>query len=293
MTEIYEFIDGEKGSYPVIAMCGWMGVSRSGFYEWRDKPISATVERRETLKQRIEKVFDASRRTYGYRRVHAALARDGIQAGAELVRSLMRDLGLVPRQPRPRWSTTVADPHAADTPDLVNRDFTADVPGRKLVGDITYIPTDEGWLYLATVIDCCTRRVIGWATADHQKASLVRAAIINAQRNITLESEVVFHSDRGVQYTSTDFRKHLRDHGITPSVGRTGVCWDNALAESFFATIKNELVHGTTFPTRVDAHRAISAYIELFYNHTRLHSTLGYITPNEAHNRYQHGKPAA
>lgn len=293
MTEIYEFIDGEKGNYPVIVMCGWMGVSRSGFYEWRDKPVSATVERREELAVEIERVFADSRGTYGYRRVHAALAHDGVQAGPELVRLLMRQLGLHPGRKRSTRSITIADPAAGDTPDLINRDFTATAPGHKLVGDITFIPTGEGWLYLATVIDCATRKVVGWATADHQKASLACAAITTAARNIDLTPDAVFHSDRGVQYTSTEFRRHLSKHGITPSVGRTGVCWDNALAESFFAALKNELVHRVDFTTRTHAHREIARYIELFYNNSRLHSTLGYITPNEANDRFYEPKPAA
>ncbi|WP_369800604.1 IS3 family transposase [Alloactinosynnema sp. L-07] len=292
VTETYEFIDGEKGNYPVIAMCDWMGVSRSGFYEWRNKPVSATVERREGLKREITRIFAESRRTYGYRRVHAALARQGTQAGPELVRALMRELGLVPRQPRPR-PRIAADRNAAEVPDLINRDFTADAPGHKLVGDITYVPTREGWLYLATVIDIATRKVVGWATADHLRASLACDAITAAARNIRLADTAVFHSDRGTQYTSTEFHTHLRRHRITPSMGRTGVCWDNALAESFFAALKNELVHHADFPTQHHAHQAISAYIELFYNHTRLHSTLGYITPNEAHNRYLATQPAA
>jgi putative transposase len=293
VTEIYEFIDGEKGTYPVTSMCEWMGVSRSGFHDWRTRPASATTERRESLKHEIEVVFTESRRTYGYRRVHAALARKGVHAGPELIRVLMRELDLVPVQPRPRHVTTVRAPDAHATPDLIGRDFTADRPGEKLVGDITYIPTGQGWSYLATVIDCATRKIIGWATADHMRTGLVCDAITMATNNTTLADNTVFHSDRGTQYTSAEFRDHLRHHAITPSLGRTGVCWDNALAESFFATLKNELVHTTTFHTHAQAHQEIGAYIELFYNHTRLHSTLGYITPNEAENLYHHMKTAA
>ncbi|WP_092775638.1 IS3 family transposase [Actinokineospora terrae] len=292
VTELYEFIDGEKGSYPMASMCEWMGVSRSGFHDWRARPASFTTERRQSLAAQITSIFTDSRRTYGYRRVHAALARRGVRCGPELVRVMMRDLGLAPTRRR-RPLTTVAAPGIHTTPDLVRRDFTADRPGHKLVGDITYIPTGQGWLHLATVIDCATRKIIGWACADHLKTSLVRDAITMAATHTTLAPDAIFHSDRGTQYTSIEFREHLRAHRITPSLGRTGACWDNALAESFFATLKKELVHRTTYHTHAQARQEIATYIELFYNHTRLHSTLGYITPNEAENLYHATSSAA
>jgi putative transposase len=253
-------------------MCAWLGVSRSGYYAWKNNPMSATAERREQLKERIKDIFADSDETYGYRRIHAALARQGVPAGPELVRALMRELGLVACQPRPWRLTTVPDPTAAATPDLVRRDFTATAPGAKLVGDITYIKTWEGWLYLATVIDCHTKMVIGYAMADHMKTSLVGDAIDMAARNHRLPAGAIFHSDRGCQYTSTEFRNTLRALRIRPSVGRTGVCYDNAMAESFNASLKNELVHRTVFPTREHARRAIAPYIEFFYNRKRLHS---------------------
>jgi transposase InsO family protein len=159
----YEFIDGEKATYPIVKMCVWIGVSRSGFYEWRDRPASATAERRAALTALIHTVFDDHDGTYGYRRIHAQLGRQGVQAGPELVRAIMRTEGLVACQPRPYRATTTPDAAAAATADLVTRDFTADAPGVKLVGDITYIPTWHGWLYLATVIDCHTKAVVGWS----------------------------------------------------------------------------------------------------------------------------------
>ncbi len=267
-------------------MCAWLGVSTSGYYDWRKRPASATAERREAVKEHIVAIFGESHQTYGYRRVHAALARRGVRAGLELVRALMRQLGLVPCQPRPWRATTIADPGAAATPDLMHRDFTAEAPGQKMVGDITYIRTWEGWLYLATVIDCHTKKVIGWSMADHMKSSLACDAIAMAAGNIALPTGAIFHSDRGTQYTSTEFRDHLAALGIHPSVGRTGVCWDNAMAESFFAALKNELIHRTVFPTREHARRAIVKYIEGFYNRRRLHSGLAYKTPHEAHAEY-------
>jgi putative transposase len=274
-------------------MFGWLGVSKSGYYAWRNGPVSATAERREQLKEKTKEVFVDSDETYGYRRVHAALNRAGVPAGPELIRALMRELGLVPCQPRPWRLTTVPDPTAAATPDLVQRDFTAAAPGAKLVGDITYIRTWEGWLYLATVIDCHTKMVTGYAMADHMKTSLVQDAIQMAARNSRLPAGAIFHSDRGCQYTSTEFRNTLNALRIRPSVGRTGICYDNAMAESFNASLKNELVYRTVLPTRQHARRAIARYIEFFYNRKRLHSGLDYKTPLEVYNEYLERQLAA
>jgi transposase InsO family protein len=275
-------------------MCAWLSVSTSGYYEWRGRPQSATAARRERLKQLIVTIFQASDETYGHRRVHAALTRAGEHCSVELVRALMRQLRLVPCQPQPwRHSLTEADPAAGPIPDLVGRDFTADAPGQKLVGDLTYIPTWEGWVYLATVIDCYTKAVIGWAMADNYKTPLISAAIRMAARNHTLQPGAVFHSDRGSNYTSAEFAGTLRKLGVRQSVGRTGICYDNALAESFFAALKNERVHRTQYPTRRHAVNDVARYIELRYNSQRLHSALGYKTPNEVYHEYLNGQQAA
>ena len=242
MSNAYEFVDAEKATvgddgklkYAITKMCHWLGVSTSGYYEWRDRIDSATAKRRMQLGELVQKAFDDSGQTYGHRRVHAQLLRWGQRCTAELVRRIMRDLGLVPCQPRPRRNLTQADAAAGPIPDLVNRDFTADAPGRKMVGDITYIPTWEGWLYLATVIDCHTKAVIGYATDDSYKTPLIEEAIRMAARNYSLESDAIFHSDRGSNYTSAQFAGTLDTLNIAQSVGRTGVCWDNAMAESFF-----------------------------------------------------------
>ncbi|MFI5979233.1 IS3 family transposase [Streptomyces sp. NPDC051452] len=293
VNEKYEFIDGEKDRFPVKKMCAWMQVSKSGFYDWRSRPLSVTAERREELKVVIREVFENSDETYGYRRVHAALARRGVQAGPELVRTLMRGLDLVPCQPRPWRATTLAGEQAHHVQDLIRRDFTADAPGQKLVGDITYVHTWAGFLYLATVIDCHTKAVIGWSMADHMKTTLISDAITMAAGRTNLAADCIFHSDRGAQYTSREFRGRLDELGIRPSVGRTGVCWDNAMAESFFGALKNELVHRTAFPTRRHARRAITRYIEVFYNRKRLHSGLGYKTPAEVDAEYETMRLAA
>jgi putative transposase len=264
-------------------MCGWLTVSKSGYYNWRNRPDSATQERRADLKKRITTIFTASRETYGYRRVHAELGRRGVTCGPELVRHLMRALGLRACQPRPWRTTTIGDPGAVPIADHVQRDFTARRPGVKLVGDITYVKTWEGFCYLSTVIDCHTKAVIGWAVDDHMRTSLICDSIDMAARHYRLEPACIFHSDRGTQYTSQDYRDKLVDLGIISSMGRTGVCWDNSMAESFFSTLKNELVHRTVFPTRNHARRAIVEYIEVFYNRQRLHSGLDYKTPEETY----------
>ncbi|WP_329142580.1 IS3 family transposase [Streptomyces sp. NBC_01456] len=211
----------------VAKMCDWLEVSRSGFYEWRSRPLSATTRRREDLKLLITKSFEDSDGTYGYRRVHADLAAWGVACGPELVRDLMRELDLQACQPRPwRHSLTENDGRAGPIPDLVNRNFTADAPGKKMVGDITYISTWEGWVFLATVIDCRTKAVTGWAMDDNYKTPLIEAAIEMAARNHPLSEDAIFHSDRGSNYTSEQFARTLDRLGIRQSVGRTGICYE-------------------------------------------------------------------
>jgi transposase InsO family protein len=265
----------------VYKMCRWLSVSTSGYYEWRDRPASASQLRRERLAAQVLAVFNASDGTYGYRRVHAELARRGIFCGDELVRALMAEQGLVACQPRPFRVTTVAGDEQPPVPDLVGRDFTAEQPGTKLVGDITYVKTWAGWVYLATVVDCASKMVVGWSIDNHMRTSLVTAALDMAKGRIPIVEGCIFHSDRGTQYMSAEYRKHVRELGMRSSVGRTGVCWDNAMAESFFGALKNELVHRTAFPTEQHARRAIANYIEVFYNRRRIHSGLGYRTPAE------------
>ncbi|MFG2639324.1 IS3 family transposase [Streptomyces sp. NPDC048362] len=278
-------LDTTEYVYPVEFMCERLDVSRSGYYEWRCRPDSATARRREELKLLIKKAFDMSDSTYGYRRVHAQLARWGHAAGPELIRLLMRELGLMPCQPKPK-PVSLTRAAAGDVPDLVGRNFTADAPGEKLVGDITYVKTGEGWLYLATVIDCCTKEVIGYAMGDHYQTPLISGAIQNAARNRKLAGSAIFHSDRGSNYMSAEFAATLKKFGLRRSSGRTGVCWDNAMAESFFDALKNERVSRVTYPTRESARQDITRYIELWYNHQRLHSAIGYRPPREVHAEY-------
>jgi len=283
VSEVYEFIDAEyatSGAAPAITlMCRWLEVSKSGYYEWRSRPESATAKRRGELKLLITKAFDDSDGTYGYRRVHAELARQGEQATSELTRRLMRDLGLVPCQVRKPRSLTTQAADIAKIPDLVKRDFTAAAPYLKLISDITEIRTWQGKVYLATVIDCFSKEVIGWAMASHFRTPLITGAMKMAAKNHPLAENCIAHSDRGSNYTSRDYAELLGELGLSQSLGRTGICYDNAAAESFFATLKKELVYRTVYPTREKAMRDIARYIELRYNRKRLHSANGYLAP--------------
>lgn len=298
MTDKFGFIEAERAETegllpPVDRMCALLEVSKSGYHQWRGRPPSEAARRRELLADKVRALFEAFHRTYGYRRVHAELVRGGERVGRGLVAKLMAEMGLVPVQPRPFRKTTEPDPDAAETVDLVKRDFSADRPGSKVVGDITYIRTWQGWLYLATLIDCATREVVGHAIADHMRTDLILAALDMAARNGRLEPGCIMHSDRGSQYTSGDYRKKLGELGLRHSVGRRGQCWDNALAESFFATLKNERVYQMVYPTKKGAAADIAQWIELFYNHRRIHSALGYRTPHEVRVAHLNTKFAA
>jgi len=290
VSEKYSFINAEKANYPIVKGCHWLGVSRSGYYEWLAAPATAAARRRVTLAGLVAEVHAHSRQTYGSRRVTAALHASGYPVSRRLVRALMRAQGLKACQPRPWRRTTLPGDTPAAVPDRVNRDFTAAEPGTRLVGDITYVRTWTGWLYLATVIDLATRKVIGWSMAEHMRTTLIVDALAMAHGTGRLRPDCVFHSDRGTQYTSAEFVAALAARNLLGSMGRTGICWDNAAAESFFASLKKELVHRTVFPTQAKARTAIAEYIEVFYNRQRLHSSLGYRTPAQAeadHNAIQ------
>jgi putative transposase len=289
VTGKYEFIDaeyvalaGDEACAPTITqMCEWLGVSKSGYYDWMSRPQSEAEKRREILKLKIKALFEANSEEYGYRRITAVLRRGGEQVDDETVRKLMRELELVPCQPRPWRHSLTEQGQAGPIPDLVNRDFSAEKPGEKMVGDITYIPTWEGWVYLALVIDCATRMIVGWAMDDNYKTPLIASAIKMAAGNVDLPEGAIFHSDRGSNYTSAEYAGVLDALNIRQSVGRTGICYDNALAESVNGAVKVELVHRTVYATRRQAMNDIACYIELRYNRTRIHSALGYRTPQE------------
>lgn len=264
-----------------------MNVSRSGYYEWKSRAESAHAKWRQKIGDMIEAFFESSEQTYGYRRIHADLVANGVQIDDDTVRKIMRERGLVPCQPRPKRLVTTIAADVGELPDLVRRDFTADAPGRKLCGDITYIRTWEGWLFLATVLDCFSKKVVGYAMSDRMTSDLVVAALDKAADNVGFTPRVtIFHSDRGSQYMSSDFAACAKKHEVLRSVGRTGVCYDNAWAESFNGTLKNECVNRKQYPTRKRAIKDIMRYIELWYNGKRRHSSLDYSTPNKVESEW-------
>lgn len=283
MSDKFTLMHAEKANYGLEFMARLLGVSRAGYYAWatRRGTLSPAVARRAHLATLIKTIHDDSHQTSGFRRVLAELRRRGIAASEGLVRKIMRDLGIFGVQPRSRKRTTIPAEDADARPDLIGRDFTADAPGTRLVGDLTYLRTGEGWLYLATVIDLFNREVVGWSMADHMRTELIGDALTMAHAHGRLEPKAVFHSDRGSQYTSDEYATLAKDFDVRLSVGRTGQCWDNAVAESFFGMLKNEMYYRESFATRVRARFKVMQYIEVFYNRQRLHSTLGYRTPAE------------
>ena len=277
------FIEAEEvAGHSVNNACRLLEVSRSAYYQRRQATPSARATSDAELTEKITAIHSESKGTYGSPRVHRALRKAGTECGKRRVRRLMRQAGLEGRCKK-RWrKTTVADPEAEAALDLIRRHFG---PGaevdRRYVGDITYIATWEGWAYLATVIDLSSRRVVGWALADHMRTELVSDALTMAFANRSPERGLIFHSDRGCQYTSADYGQLARHHGVVLSVGRKGECWDNAVAESFFATIKRELIDTRAWPTRAGLQRAVFDYIEGWYNARRRHSSLDYCSPAE------------
>ena len=277
----YRFVNVEKAHHPVAMLCRVIEVSRSGFYAWLGRGPSARATQDAQLTGRIREIHQQSRRTYGVPRIHATLAAAGTRVGRKRVVRLMRAAGLSGLSGGPhRMRTTTVDDQAVPAPNTVLRDFSPALPNTLWVSDITYIPTLEGWLYLATELDCWSRKIVGWALADHLRTELPLAALRMAvQRRHPQAGQLTHHSDQGCQYTSHDFRAELGAHGIMASMSRRGDCYDNAVAESFFATLKAELVYREVWETRGDAAQAVFEYIEAFYNRQRIHSTLGYRTP--------------
>jgi transposase InsO family protein len=260
-------------------MCQVLEVSRAGYYAWLGRPESPRAAHAAEVVEAIRGAHRASRRAYGSPRVHKALEAAGVACCVNTVAKLMRRDGLRAAAARRFVATTDGRHGHAVAANVLGRRFEPGEPGRAWAGDITYIPTGEGWLYLAAVLDLGSRRVVGWATADHLRAELACRALANALIHRRPAGPLIHHSDRGVQYACDEYQRMLRAHGLSPSMSRTGDCWDNAVMESFFGALKRELVHRTTFATREEARRALFDYIEVFYNRSRLHSTLGYLSP--------------
>lgn len=279
----FAFIHAQKANFPVTVLCDVLGVSTAGYYAWRERPMSKRQQGDAALSEVITSIHANSRRTYGSPRVHAELKALDVSISQKRVARLMRQNGLAARKRRRFLPKTTDSNHPHPIADnVLARDFTRSAPNQAWVGDITYVATGEGWLYLAVLLDLYSRRVVGWAMSDRIDRQLVLDALSMAVTHRGAPSGgVLHHSDRGSQYASTDYRKALAEFGFESSMSRKGNCWDNAVSESFFATLKVELVHRHRYVTRTAARRSIFEYIEVFYNRQRRHSTLGYVSPSQ------------
>jgi putative transposase len=275
----YRFIQVEQATYPVTLLCRVLGVARSAYYAWARRRVSARAQADAALAAQIAAVHARSRRTYGAPRVHAELRAAGVRCARKRVARLMRTAGLVGCHRRRRVRTTVADPAHTPAPNLVARDFAAPAPDRLWLGDSTYLPTGEGWLYLAILLDAHSRRVVGWAMADHLRTELPLDALAMALQARRPSPGLVHHTDRGCQYTAATYQAALASHGLVCSMSRSGDCLDNAMAESFFATLKAEAADARPWPTRAAARTAVFAWLEVWYNRQRRHSALNYRPP--------------
>jgi transposase InsO family protein len=277
----FAFIDAEKTRFPVEVLCGILGVSRSGFYAWKKRPESAHARVDRQLTVHIRAAHLASHRTYGSPRVHDEIRARGLHVGEKRVARLMREHGIRPRQKRRFRKTTDSKHQQPIAPNLLARAFDPPAPNAAWVTDVTYVWTTEGWLYLAVILDLFSRRVVGWSTSDSNDRALALAALDRALQLRRPGPGLIHHSDRGSPYASDDYRAVLEGKKVIASMSRTGDCWDNAVAESFFATLKAELVDHESYVSRSKATDSIGDYIDNFYNPVRRHSTLGSISPIE------------
>jgi putative transposase len=276
----FDWIHGHRQQFAVRAMCKVLSVTPGGYYQWRDRPPSVAAKQREKIVQQIRQSHEQSRGLYGSPRVHADLKAAGVSVCENTVARYMREMGIVSKiKRRFRIVTTDCRHDCPIAANLLDRQFAAELPDRKWCCDITYVATGEGPLYLAAVIDCCTRRIIGWAMANHLRAELCLDALEMAIERRRPPAGLLHHSDRGVQYACEAYRSFLQRHGLVASMSRTGNCYDNALMESFFGTFKTELIYQEDYPTREAARRSIFEYIEAFYNRQRRHSAIGYQSP--------------
>ena len=287
----FAFIHAEKASFPVAALCRLFGVSRQGYYAYAARPARELRPKEITFREQVRKIHVESRGTYGSPRVFQALRARGFRVGKRRVEHALRAMGLSARSRRRYRQTTKSNPAHEVAPNILNRNFAASAPNQRWVTDITYIWTDEGWCYLAAILDLFSRAVVGWALDTTLSTDLAMTALRQALERRHPE-QLVHHSDRGCQYTSEAYRSALRDAGIEVSMSRKGNCWDNAVAESFFSTLKNELIHRHRWSNRLELRAAVFEYIEAFYNRQRLHSTLGFKTPTQIETEYA-ATPAA
>lgn len=284
----FAFIRDHRQQFPVDLLCATLDVSRSGFYAWCGRPTGRAAERRAGLVERIRAVHRQSRSVYGSPRVTRELQAQGQACCENTVAKLMRVHEIRPRARRAfRVRTTDSRHDAPVAANLLDRGFYPETPDTAWAADLTYVPTAEGWLYLAVVLDLFSRKVIGWATADHLRAELPLEALRMALTHRRPAGPVLHHSDRGSQYASAAYRSLLERHGIESSMSRPGNCWDNAVVESFFSSLKRELVHHEHYADRASAQQSLFEYIEVFYNRSRRHSTLGYRSPAEFETRFR------
>jgi len=277
----FEFIDAQKALFPVEFMCEQLGVSRSGFYAWRERPESARQQEDKQLAQEVAQAHRDSRGTYGSPRVHAELRARGRRVSRKRVARLMGEQKLAARRRRRSVRTTDSHHSHPVAPNVLERDFSPSQPNSTWATDITYVWTGEGWLYLAVVLDLFSRSVVGWSMSERIDTKLVLGALQMALEGRQPPQGLIHHSDRGSQYASAEYRQALASRGIQCSMSRKGNCWDNAVVESFFSSLKMELVYLTDFVTRHQARSALFEYIEVFYNRRRRHSSLGYLSPME------------
>lgn len=289
----FEFIHTEKATFPVSVMCNVLEVSRSGYYAWVERPKAKRELDDEQLAVAITAIHHRSRGTYGSPRVHAELRAEDHSVSRKRVERLMRELGLQARTRRRYRVTTDSEHSNPVAPNLLARQFAADEPNVAWVTDITYVWTDEGWLYVAAILDLFSRRVVGWAVSERITRELTLEALDMALVHRRPPAGLLHHSDRGCQYASHDYRAALEKRGFVCSMSRKGNCWDNAVAESFFATLKVELVYRSRFATRDAAKRALFEYIETFYNRRRRHSALGYLSPIDFETQQRQQSPLA
>ena len=277
----YQFIADHSHEFPITRMCRVLAVSTSGYYAWRGRPQSQRAQDNLKLVDRIKGIHAASRKTYGSPRVHAELVDgQGIKCNKKRVERLMRIHNIHGKQRRRRRvKTTDSNHNLPIAPNLLDRQFEADMPNRKWVADITYVPTDQGWLYVAAILDLFSRRVIGWSMASTMCTLLVKDALEMAISLRHPQAGLLHHSDRGSQYASAEYQAVLQTDQAVPSMSRAGNCYDNAAMESFFGTLKCELIHDRHYRTRTEARQDIFEYIEVFYNRQRRHSSLGYLSP--------------
>lgn len=282
----YRFIQAEKAIYPVEVLCRVLDVARSGFYAWGRRPLGMRAQQNQGLATQIRTCYQAARGRYGSPRIHQDLQARGIRVGRHRVARLMRLQGLRSIRRRRAWRAHGITVPGVVAANVLRREFAATRPNEKWAGDITYVSTRQGWLYLAVLMDLYSRRIVGWAMDDQGATSLTLSALEMALRRRAVRADLLHHSDRGSPYGALAYQQRLAIRGIRCSMSRPGNCWDNAVVESFFATLKTELcAKGHPFSTRQEARTAIFEYVEGFYNRTRRHSTLGYLSPVEFEQR--------